>query len=77
MNYYIGPWSNKRRVYYPTPEALARGAEALEECGRRLLIAPENIDSGPWVAALHNAHFQTALVTQMGRFQAYEVVPNC
>lgn len=75
LGYYIGPWSNKRRVYYPTPEALADGAIALPECGRRLFITPDNKDSAPWLEALQEAEFQTGLVGQIGRFQAYEIVP--
>lgn len=77
LNYYIGPWSNKRRVYYPTPEALAAGAVALPECGIRLFIAPDNKDSTLWLGALQKEQFRTGLVQQIGRFKTYEVVPAC
>ncbi len=77
LGYYLGPWTNKRRVYYPTPTALADGAAALHECGTRLFIAPQDQDVGPWLHALEERHFQTALVKQVGRFAAYAVVPLC
>jgi hypothetical protein len=62
-------------VYYPTPEALADGAEALPECGTRLFIAPEDKDSAPWLEALQKEQFQTGLVQHIGRFKAYEIMP--
>jgi hypothetical protein len=67
LGYYIGPWSNKRRVYYPTPDILATGALDLSECGRRLFIAPQDKDSTPWLEALQKAQFQTGLIEQIGR----------
>ncbi|NJR12483.1 hypothetical protein HC776_00925 [bacterium] len=77
LGYYLGPWSNKRRVYYPTPAALAEGAARLPECGSRLLVAPLDQDVMPWLDALRERHFQVALTRQISRFRVYEVVPAC
>lgn len=71
MGYYMGQWTNKRRVYYPTPEALAAGALALPELGTRYLIAPDDVVLTAWIAALETVGFEVQLETQIARFQIY------
>lgn len=38
LNYYMGPWHDKRIVYYPSPDALIAGIRALEERGPRYFL---------------------------------------
>lgn len=53
LNYYMGPWHNKRIVYYPSPEALIAGIRALDEQGPRYFLIPTDDAehyglSSPW-----------------------------
>lgn len=41
MGYYLGQWTNKRRVHYPTPQTLIDGIFALNEQGTRYLVLPK------------------------------------
>jgi 4-amino-4-deoxy-L-arabinose transferase-like glycosyltransferase len=75
LGYYMGQWTDKRRVYFPTPEALARGALALDEQGTRYLVAPRNIDHAAWLAALEAANFAVRLDREIAGFLVYEVIP--
>jgi 4-amino-4-deoxy-L-arabinose transferase-like glycosyltransferase len=75
LGYYMGQWTDKRRVYFPTPEALARGAQALDEQETRYLVAPRNIDHAAWLAALEAANFAVRLDREIAGFLVYEVIP--
>jgi hypothetical protein len=75
MGYYLGQWTNKRRVYYPTPQALAAGAQALNEQGVRYLIAPHDQDLTAWFAALHAVGFTIQLEAHSTPFQVYALIP--
>lgn len=73
LGYYMGQWTNKRRVYYPTPQALVTGALALDEIGERYFVAPENQPVQAWLTALENAGFTTELDYEIARFRVYRL----
>jgi hypothetical protein len=75
LGYYMGQWTNKRRVYFPTPYALAQGAAALDETGTRYLIAPVWEDVDAWLAGLRAAQFAVLLETRIAQFEVYAIVP--
>ncbi len=75
MSYYMGAWSDKRRVYYPTPTALAQGALALDERGTRYIIAPRWHALDRWLHALEAVGFTVTLDYESAHFVSYALVP--
>lgn len=75
LGYYLGPWHDKRMVYYPTPEALVRDALLLDEIGPRYLTAPAYIAVDPWLAALREAGFEVQVSYRNSNFIAYQLLP--
>ena len=73
LGYYMGQWHNKRRVHYPTAEALAAGALALVEIGDRYLVAPVDQPHDEWLDALRAAGFGVAVDYERDRFVAYRL----
>lgn len=73
LGYYLGQWHDKRRVHYPTAEALAAGALALEEIGDRYLAAPVDQPHDDWLAALRAAGFGVAVDYERDRFLVYRL----
>lgn len=75
LGYYLGAWHDKRRVYFPTPEALACGALALSEAGIRYLLVPPWEDDTPYLIALEKAGFDiTDGLTSQG-YTARAIIP--
>ncbi|MGB7338574.1 MAG: hypothetical protein WBC91_06765, partial [Phototrophicaceae bacterium] len=75
LDYYMGQWTDKRRVYYPTPQQFVDGALSLDEIGTRYLIAPTIVDLSDWLSALEDAEFIVALDYEMQNFIVYQVIP--
>lgn len=75
LDYYMGAWTDKRRVYYHTPPELVAGALALPETGTRYLVAPVSEPLADWLAALQSAGFQTWLDQEIGAFRIYGLQP--
>lgn len=75
LAYYLGPWSDKRRVHYPTADALAAGAMALDELGDRYLVAPGDRPHEHWARTLAAAGFALAVDYEQDRFILYRVSP--
>jgi hypothetical protein len=71
----MGQWTNKRRVYYPTPQALARGALALDEEETRYFIAPRTVDTDAWLTALEDAEFAVQFEREIAGFRVYALIP--
>lgn len=74
LDYYMGEWTNKRRVFYPTPDLLVRDALALDEIGTRYLVLPQDKDATEWAGALQEAGFTVNFDVQIGRFVSYAIV---
>jgi 4-amino-4-deoxy-L-arabinose transferase-like glycosyltransferase len=75
LGYYLGPWSDKRRVYYPTPEALAHDALLQPDPAPRYLPVPNWADVQPWLDVLRDAGFRIQLVYNQTPFRVYELLP--
>jgi hypothetical protein len=71
LGYYLGAWSDKRRVYYPEPQIQAREALENPERAQRLLAAPRGVDAAPWLDALRRAGFEVWLEYENSRFELY------
>ncbi len=75
LGYYMGQWTDKRRTYYPTPDALVHDALLLNEIDPRYLPAPADEDLSPWLDALEEAGFEVALDYETSRFAIYRLIP--
>lgn len=75
LGYYLGPWSDKRRVYYPTPASLADGARRQPDPATRYWVAPAWVDPQPWLGTLQAAGFGVRMAYDDGRFWAYALTP--
>jgi len=73
LGYYLGQWHDKRRVHYPTAEALAEGALALDEIGDRYLVALVDRGHEDWIAALKTAGFVLSLDYEQNRYIVYRI----
>jgi hypothetical protein len=76
LGYYMGQWSDKRRVYYPTPEALVRDALALDDPAPRYFVAPSNEPVTIWLDALRGAGFGVERSYQGDGVVVYEVTQD-
>ncbi|MCB9456396.1 MAG: glycosyltransferase family 39 protein [Anaerolineaceae bacterium] len=75
LGYYMGAWSNKRRVYYPTPEALVHDARNLPEREPRYFPTPADAPVTPWLAALRTAGFEVRVDTRIAGYTVYVLIP--
>lgn len=75
LDYYMGAWTDKRRVYYPTPPELAAGAQALDERGTRYLVAPDDVAIEAWLSALREASFGVSQDAAIASFVVYALQP--
>jgi 4-amino-4-deoxy-L-arabinose transferase-like glycosyltransferase len=75
MGYYLGAWTDKRRVYYPNPEVQAQDALCNPDPAPRYLIAPVRVDVQPWLNAFSANDFAVEQVYAVRGFRAYEIIP--
>ncbi len=75
LGYYLGAWHDKRRVYYPTPHALAEEAAALSEQEPRYFPAPTSQAFEVWREALEGAGFSVERVYLAGSYAVYCLIP--
>jgi len=75
LRFYLSAWSDKRRVHYPTPLALADGAAALDERAPRYLLAPRTGVITPWIAALRARGFRVTPAARIAQFIIYRLEP--
>ncbi len=75
LDYYLGQWTDKRRVYYPTPKALADDARRQPDPAPRYFVAPASEPVGRWLDALRAAGFAIALDEQSAHFVIYRLTP--
>ncbi|MBC8100629.1 MAG: hypothetical protein H7Y11_14400, partial [Armatimonadetes bacterium] len=75
LGYYLGAWSDKRRVYYPEPGILASDGLLNPDPAPRYLIVPRAVDGDAWVTALRAAGFVVTLDYDDGRYVVYQVIP--
>jgi hypothetical protein len=75
LGYYLGAWSDKRRVHYPAPEILAEDALLNPDLAPRYLIAPHDRDVASWFDALENNGFNITLDWEDARYVVFELLP--
>ena len=75
LDFYLGQWSDKRRVYYPTPDVLAADALLQPDPAPRYFVAPRWEDAQPWLSALDAAGFSPELEVRLGHFEVYRLLP--
>jgi 4-amino-4-deoxy-L-arabinose transferase-like glycosyltransferase len=74
LDYYLGKWTNKRRVYYPSTASLAADALRQPDPAPRYFIAPADVPHALWLDALSAAGFRIERVAG-DRFVIYELLP--
>ena len=75
LGYYLGEWTDKRKVYYPTIETLVAGALDQPDPAPRYLAAPVDQPIASWLDALREAGFTVTRVYNAQRFVVYELLP--
>ena len=75
LGYYMGQWTDKRRVYYPTPEALVADALKLADPAPRYFVAPIGQPIKPWLDALRSANFAVDQFYEQQGFIVYKLIP--
>lgn len=75
LGYYLGAWSDKRRVYYPTPHALAADAPLNPDRAPRYLVALNDVPHMAWLDALRDAGFTVSRDYARRRFVVYRLIP--
>jgi 4-amino-4-deoxy-L-arabinose transferase-like glycosyltransferase len=75
LGYYLGAWHDKRRVYYPTPDALVSDALVLPENEPRYFVAPSSVDAAVWLDALRAAGFAVERSYAAQGYVGYRVLP--
>ncbi len=73
LGYYMGTWSDKRRVYYPTPQALSVDALLQADVAPRYFVVPDWADASEWLKALRAANFKIAETYYRAPFAVYEL----
>jgi hypothetical protein len=74
LGYYLGPWSNKRRVHYPTPEALVHDALDNPENASRYFLAPSERDVTAWLDAMKRVGLVVTEDYRSARFIVYRLM---
>ncbi len=75
LGYYIGAWSDKRRVYYPDPDNQAQDALLNADPAPRYLLVPANHDSEAWLRSFFEVDFGVCLVYSQDGFAVYRLTP--
>ncbi len=73
LDYYLGTWSDKRRVYYPDPHSLAEDAARLNETQPRFFPVPRGEDTAPWLEALAESGFSAEIAFEEGGITVYQL----
>lgn len=74
MGYNLGPWSDKRVVYYPSPQAFAADAPTNPDRADRLLIAPAWAPAAAWLDAA-SAAFDVRVAYRSADYAAWWLTP--
>jgi 4-amino-4-deoxy-L-arabinose transferase-like glycosyltransferase len=75
LDYYLGMWTDKRRVYYPTPDALAEDALLQPDPAPRYFIVPRWAAPDEWLAALNRVGFDPQFAWRVEAFTVYRLLP--
>jgi hypothetical protein len=75
LGYYLGTWSDKRRVYFPTTAELIQGSLAQRDGAPRYWVAPNWEDSRKWLAGLAHVGFRIELMYAADSFRVWRLLP--
>lgn len=75
LGYYLGAWTDKRRTYYPTPEAIAADAPRNPDPAPRYFVAPYDAPVQPWLSAMHGAGFHVLPDCATDDYVIYTFIP--
>jgi len=75
LDFYLGMWTDKRRVYYPTPDALINGIQDLDEIGVRYFLTVPDMDTSEWIGALQNAEITIQQEIQINHVIIWRIDP--
>jgi hypothetical protein len=76
LGYYLGQWTDKRKVYFPTINLLVEGALAQPDPAPRYFVTPRNRLYQPWLDALRAAGFQISLVYNESPYLVFRLNPS-
>jgi hypothetical protein len=75
LSYYLGAWTDKRKVYYPTPELLAEDALLNPDPAPRYFVAPAEQTVTPWLHKLSEVGFTVSRDYATTEFAVYKLIP--
>ncbi|PJF40405.1 MAG: hypothetical protein CUN54_05360 [Phototrophicales bacterium] len=75
LGYYLGEWTDKRVVYYPTPKILVDDALLQPDPAPRYFVALIDVPHDEWVQAMTTAGFVVTEAYRANRFVVYELIP--
>lgn len=75
LDYYLGTWTDKRRVYYPSTGALADGARHQPDPALRYFIVPAQTPHERWLDALRGVGFGAEPVYDSDGYVIYALRP--
>jgi hypothetical protein len=87
LRYYMGQWTDKRLVYYPSPHAMTHDALKLAESGTRYWLMPNNFlayyglsssfstQTHAWLVAWQEAGFEIRPKAYFGNITVYALTP--
>jgi hypothetical protein len=87
LRYYMGQWTDKRLVYYPSPQAMTHDALKLDEIGTRYWVMPADFwayyglssvystQTDAWLQAWREASFEIRPEAHFGNITVYALTP--
>ncbi len=75
LGYYLGAWSEKRRVYYPNPTIQARDSLNNPEQWTRYLVAPIGEPYDVWLDAMREVGYTVQIYKQLPQYIIFALDP--
>ncbi|PJF29526.1 MAG: hypothetical protein CUN52_07970 [Phototrophicales bacterium] len=75
LGYYLGAWSEKRRVYYPNPSIQASDSLNNPERWTRYLVAPIDEPYDMWLDAMREVGYAVSLYKQIPHYIIFSLNP--
>lgn len=74
LEYYMGYWTDKRRVFYPTPDSLVEDALRNPDPLPRYFVAPSSVSVEPFLDSLRRAGFRVTQDYRADGFIIYQLI---
>lgn len=75
LGYYLGAWSEKRRVYYPNPSIQASDSLNNPEKWTRYLVAPQDVNYAVWINAMREVGYKVSVYKQIPNYIIFALNP--